>query len=97
MWIFVGFFFAIIWCLLFSQESMGFEQGRGLGRFGQGRADIIETSQQRGRRGLGFRVDGFDDKNFTWEEEDKVRATLLCVLFMTLSWLLQIMELILRK
>lgn len=53
-------------------ESMGFEQGRGLGRFGQGRADIIETSQQRGRRGLGFRVDGFDDKNFTWEEEDKV-------------------------
>ncbi|KAM7444049.1 Cap-specific mRNA (nucleoside-2'-O-)-methyltransferase 1 [Porites harrisoni] len=29
-------------------ESMGFQQGGGLGRFGQGRADIIEASQQRG-------------------------------------------------
>lgn len=53
-------------------ESMGFEQGRGLGRHGQGRADIIEASQQRGRRGLGFKVEGFDDKDFTWEEEDEV-------------------------
>lgn len=51
---------------------MGFEQGRGLGRYGQGRADIIEASQQRGRRGLGFRVEGFDDKDFTWEEEEEV-------------------------
>ena len=51
---------------------MGYEQGRGLGRYGQGRADIIETSQQRGRRGLGFRVEGFDDKDFTWEEEEEV-------------------------
>lgn len=53
-------------------ESMGFQQGGGLGRFGQGRADIIEASQQRGRRGLGFRVEGFDDKDFTWEEEEEV-------------------------
>ena len=51
---------------------MGFEPGRGLGRYGQGRADIIEASQQRGRRGLGFRVEGFDDKDFTWEEEEEV-------------------------
>lgn len=51
---------------------MGFEEGRGLGRYGQGRSDIIETSQQRGRRGLGFRVEGFDDKDFTWEEEEEV-------------------------
>lgn len=53
-------------------ENMGFEQGGGLGRYGQGRSDIIETSQQRGRRGLGFRVEGFDDKDFTWEEEEEV-------------------------
>lgn len=53
-------------------ENMGFEPGRGLGRYGQGRADIIEASQQRGRRGLGFRVEGFDDKDFTWEEEEEV-------------------------
>ena len=55
---------------------MGFEQGRGLGRYGQGRADIIEASQQRGRRGLGFRVEGFDDKDFTWEEEEEVPVLL---------------------
>lgn len=53
-------------------ESMGFEQGGGLGRYGQGRSDIIEASQQRGRRGLGFRVEGFDDRDFTWEEEEEV-------------------------
>ena len=64
---------------------MGFEQGRGLGRYGQGRADIIEASQQRGRRGLGFRVEGFDDRDFTWEEEEEVcRAKLwLKILFLT--------------
>ena len=49
---------------------MGFKQGTGLGRYGQGRADIVEASQQRGRRGLGFRVEGFDDKDFTWDEEE---------------------------
>ena len=56
---------------------MGFQQGGGLGRFGQGRADIIEASQQRGRRGLGFRVEGFDDKDFTWEEEEEVIPLLI--------------------
>ena len=59
------------------KESMGFEQGRGLGRYGQGRADIIEASQQRGRRGLGFRVEGFDDKDFTWDEEEEVCTDIL--------------------
>ena len=63
---------------------MGFEQGRGLGRYGQGRADIIEASQQRGRRGLGFRVEGFDDRDFTWDEEEEVRRTIL--LLKTLSF-----------
>ncbi|KAJ7378750.1 Cap-specific mRNA (nucleoside-2'-O-)-methyltransferase 1 [Desmophyllum pertusum] len=52
-------------------ENMGFQQGGGLGRYGQGRSDIIEASQQRGRRGLGFRVEGFDDKDFTWDEEEE--------------------------
>lgn len=61
---------------------MGFEPGRGLGRYGQGRADIIEASQQRGRRGLGFRVEGFDDKDFTWEEEEEVFNILLCSYYM---------------
>lgn len=53
-------------------QRMGFKEEGGLGRYGQGRSDIIETSQQRGRRGLGFRVEGFDDKDFSWEEEEEV-------------------------
>lgn len=61
---------------------MGFEQGRGLGRHGQGRADIIEASQQRGRRGLGFKVEGFDDKDFTWEEEDEVCHFIVVILIL---------------
>ena len=71
-------FFLLI-CNIFlclPKESMGFEPGRGLGRYGQGRQDIIEASQQRGRRGLGFRVEGFDDKDFTWEEEEEVHLLL---------------------
>ena len=60
---------------------MGFEPGRGLGRYGQGRQDIIEASQQRGRRGLGFRVEGFDDKDFTWEEEEEVHHSLTFIVF----------------
>ena len=63
---------------------MGFEPGRGLGRFGQGRADIIEASQQRGRRGLGFRVEGFDDKDFTWEEEEEVHLLLYSIIIISL-------------
>ena len=52
---------------------MGFKAGEGLGRFHQGRADIIEAAQQRGRRGLGFKVEGFDEKDFDWYEEEEVR------------------------
>lgn len=58
---------------------MGFKEEGGLGRYGQGRSDIIETSQQRGRRGLGFRVEGFDDKDFSWEEEEEVRILILSI------------------
>ena len=65
----MGYLFFLLYCL--PKENMGFQQGGGLGRYGQGRSDIIEASQQRGRRGLGFRVEGFDDKDFTWDEEEE--------------------------
>ena len=58
------------------QESMGFKAGQGLGKFRQGRSDILEATQQRGRRGLGFKVEGFDEKDFEWYEEDKVHMVL---------------------
>ncbi|XP_043916302.1 cap-specific mRNA (nucleoside-2'-O-)-methyltransferase 1 [Protopterus annectens] len=50
--------------------KMGFREGEGLGKFGQGRKDIVETSKQRGRRGLGLTVKGFDGElNIDWQSE----------------------------
>ena len=51
---------------------MGYQEGVGLGKRGQGRVNIVEASMQKGRRGLGQKVDGFemtsDDWNFEREE-----------------------------
>lgn len=46
---------------------MGHKEGSGLGRHGQGRADIVETSKQRGRRGLGLNVEGFELADVGWD------------------------------
>lgn len=51
---------------------MGHKAGEGLGKFGQGRSDIIDTTMRRGRRGLGFQIEGFDDVTTPWEEEEEV-------------------------
>ena len=52
---------------------MGHKEGSGLGKHGQGRTQIVEASQQRGRRGLGMVVSGLEptediDWDFTKEE-----------------------------
>ena len=52
---------------------MGHKEGKGLGKHSQGRTQIVEASQQRGRRGLGMVVSGFEpsediDWDFTKEE-----------------------------
>uniref|UniRef100_A0A673M676 Cap-specific mRNA (nucleoside-2'-O-)-methyltransferase 1 n=1 Tax=Sinocyclocheilus rhinocerous TaxID=307959 RepID=A0A673M676_9TELE len=50
--------------------KMGFREGEGLGKFGQGRKEIVETSTQRGRRGLGLTLKGFQgDLNIDWQDE----------------------------
>ncbi|XP_069744246.1 cap-specific mRNA (nucleoside-2'-O-)-methyltransferase 1-like [Narcine bancroftii] len=55
--------------------KMGFREGEGLGKFGQGRKEIVEASLQRGRRGLGLKVKGFDgDLNVDWQEETEPTA-----------------------
>lgn len=58
------------------QAKMGFKKGEGLGKFGQGRKEIVEASTQRGRRGLGLTLEGFEgDLNVEWKDEAEVRTT----------------------
>ncbi|KAK7487035.1 hypothetical protein BaRGS_00021705 [Batillaria attramentaria] len=48
---------------------MGYTEGTGLGKHGQGRQQIVETSKQRGRRGLGHVVEGFEPADIEWNFE----------------------------
>lgn len=55
--------------------KMGFREGEGLGKYGQGRKEIVEASTQRGRRGLGLMLKGFQgDLNVDWEDEPEPSA-----------------------
>uniref|UniRef100_A0A3B4A205 Cap-specific mRNA (nucleoside-2'-O-)-methyltransferase 1 n=1 Tax=Periophthalmus magnuspinnatus TaxID=409849 RepID=A0A3B4A205_9GOBI len=62
----------------FSQKlmaKMGFREGEGLGKFGQGRKEIVEASTQRGRRGLGLTLQGFQGElNIDWRDEPEPSA-----------------------
>lgn len=52
---------------------MGFKEGEGLGKHNQGRKDIVEASNQKGRRGLGLTLQGFDQElNVDWRDEPEV-------------------------
>lgn len=54
---------------------MGFREGEGLGKFGQGRKEIVEASTQRGRRGLGLKLQGFQGElNVDWRDEPEVNT-----------------------
>lgn len=54
---------------------MGFREGEGLGKFGQGRREIVEASTQRGRRGLGLKLQGFQGElNVDWRDEPEVKT-----------------------
>lgn len=55
--------------------KMGFREGEGLGKFGQGRKEIVEASTQRGRRGLGLTLQGFKGElNVDWRDEPEPSA-----------------------
>uniref|UniRef100_A0A452TY68 Cap-specific mRNA (nucleoside-2'-O-)-methyltransferase 1 n=1 Tax=Ursus maritimus TaxID=29073 RepID=A0A452TY68_URSMA len=55
--------------------KMGFREGEGLGKYSQGRKDIVEASNQKGRRGLGLTLQGFDrELNVDWRDEPEPSA-----------------------
>ncbi|CAF1274866.1 unnamed protein product [Adineta ricciae] len=47
--------------------KMGFDNTRGLGRNAQGPTQIVEESKQKGHRGLGYTVEGFNDEAAEWD------------------------------
>ncbi|KAK8774512.1 hypothetical protein V5799_010954 [Amblyomma americanum] len=52
--------------------SMGYKAGTGLGKDNQGIRDIIPTSKQRGRRGLGLSMEGLEPStDITWDFEEE--------------------------
>ena len=55
---------------------MGYIEGKGLGKNEQGRVDIIESSKQRGRRGLGLQLAGLEaNEDAKWLiDEEEVRS-----------------------
>ena len=69
---------------------MGYKEGTGLGKRGQGRVDIIETSLQKGRRGLGQTVKGFEASSDHWnfEKEDVGVFLQLCYCLISICLIL---------
>ena len=59
---------------------MGHKIGEGLGKHGQGRTEIVEASQQRGRRGLGHVVTGLEPSDVEWDftKEEVCQTTIIC-------------------
>ena len=54
-------------------SNMGYTKGKGLGKNETGRVNIVEASNQRGRRGLGLKLEGLEAKaGASWEEEENV-------------------------
>jgi hypothetical protein len=45
---------------------MGYDKNRGLGVNAQGPTKLIEESKQKGRRGLGFSFQDFNDETAEW-------------------------------
>ena len=49
---------------------MGYKPGQGLGKEGSGITAPIMESLQKGRRGLGYNLEGLEKEDVQWEEEE---------------------------
>lgn len=53
-------------------DRMGHQEGKGLGKYDQGRVEPVELSTQRGRQGLGFSVEGLEAASLNWDFSKEV-------------------------
>ena len=58
---------------------MGYKPGEGLGKAGTGRVVPVEESLHKGRRGLGYALEGLEREDVHWETEEVSLCVCVCV------------------
>ncbi|XP_026689318.1 cap-specific mRNA (nucleoside-2'-O-)-methyltransferase 1 [Diaphorina citri] len=53
-------------------QKMGYQEGKGLGKLGQGIVEPIQAYKQEGKRGLGLRIPSLNVDTYRWKPEEEV-------------------------